>query len=142
MSTQFSFSKKFNTKKIFNIETENFEYITLEDLYLNAQATEHPDAPFTIRGIYINSKGLFEPTPVAALDDCYVNLPAHLTQACKDMINDPIAVIAINQGRCGFRIETYFQKKYKRNCFSIEWVDLEPPTIKREVPSTEPVAEK
>lgn len=142
MSTQFSFSKKFNTRKLFNIEADNFEYISLEDLYLNAQTTEHPDAPFTIRGIYINNKGMFEPTPVAALDDVYVNLPSHLTQACKDMIADPIAVIAINQGRCGFRIEKYHQKKYNRECYSIEWVDLEPHTIKKEVPPAEtPVAQ-
>jgi len=126
--SNFSFSKKFNTKKLFNIETENFEYISLEDLYSNTEASQEGEEQlpqvYTIRGIYINNKGLFEPSPVAALDDCYVNLPAHLTQTCQQMINDPIAVVAINQGHCGFRIEKYHQKKYNRDCYSIEWVDL------------------
>lgn len=121
---QFTFSKKYNTKKIFNIETENFEYVTLEDLYQNAQSSEEPNTPFIIRGIYINKKGLYEATPVAALDDCYVNLPAHLTETCNQMISDPLAVIAINQGHCGFKIEKYHQKKYNRDCYSVEWVDL------------------
>jgi hypothetical protein len=121
---QFTFSKKYSTKKLFNIETENFEYRTLEDLYLNMQASEEPHTPFVIRGVYINNKGLFEPTPVIALDDCYVNLPAHLTETCNRMIQDPQTVVAINQGHCGFRIEKYHQKKYNRDCYSVEWVDL------------------
>ena len=121
---QFSFSKKFNTKKLFNIETENFEYVSLEELYGNLQSTENPDEPLIIRGVYINNKGLFEPTPVIALDDCYVNLPAHLTDVCQEIINNPVAVVAINQGKCGFTIEPYIQKRYNRTCYSIEFVDL------------------
>lgn len=120
----FSFSKKFNSRKSFDINTEDFEYVTLEELYLNAQKTENPDEPFVVKGVYINNKGLFEPTPIVALDDCYVNLPAHLTEICENIIHDPVAVVAINQGRCGFRIEPYFMKKYNRDCYTIEWVDL------------------
>lgn len=120
----FSFSKKFNTRKLFDIDTTGFEYATLEDLYLNSQNSEVPDSPFVVWGVYINNKGLFEPTPVVALGDCYVNLPAHLTPICEKIINDPVAVLAINQGRCGFRIEPYHQEKYNRDCYSIEWVDL------------------
>lgn len=122
--SQFSFSKKFNTKKLFNVDTDNFEYVTLEDLYLNSQSSEEPFAPYVIRGVYINKKGLYEATPVVALDDCYVNLPAHLTDACNQMINDPQAVVAINNGHCGFKIEKYHQKKYNRDCYSVEWIDL------------------
>ena len=121
---QFSFSKKFNTKKLFNIETENFEYVSLEDLYLEAQTTENPDPTFIIRGVYINDKGMFGPSPVIALDDCYVNLPSHLTGICQEIINNPVAVVAVNQGSCGFRIEQYTQKRYDRKCYSIEFVDL------------------
>ena len=121
---QFSFSKKFNTKKLFNIETENFEYVSLEELYTTLQSTEHPELPLIIKGVYINDKGLFEPAPVLAIDGCYVNLPAHLTDTCRQIINDPVAVVAINQGKCGFIIEEYIQKKYNRTCYTIEFVDL------------------
>ena len=120
----FSFSKKFNTRKLFNIETEGFGYTSLEELFMENDNEEDSSQVYVVRGIYINDKGMFEPAPVAALDDRYVNLPSHLTNACKEMIADPLAVLAINQGHCGFRIEKYFKEKYNKFCYSIEWVDL------------------
>ena len=123
----FSFSKKFNTRKIFNIDTEGFDYTSLEHLFErneNGEDVEGSNQVYVVRGLYINSKGLYDASPVAALDDCYVNLPSHLTEVCQEMINDPVAVIAINQSHCGFRIESYVQKKYNKVCYSIEWVDL------------------
>lgn len=131
---RFSFSKKFNTEKLFNIETEDFEYMSLEDL---AKATENSEEPvvFIIRGIYINRKSLYDPSPVVALDDTYVNLPSHLLPACEEMLHDRLAVDAINQGRCGFRIEKYFQKRYQKECYSVEWVDILPD--KKDTPKQE-----
>ena len=131
---RFSFSKKFNTEKLFNIETEDFEYMSLEDL---AKATESYEEPpvFVIRGVYINRKSLYDPAPVIALDDCYVNLPSHLLPACEEMLHDRLAIDAINAGACGFRIEKYFQKRYQRECYSVEWVDILPdrkPVLKEE----------
>lgn len=122
---RFSFSKKFNTEKLFNIETEDFEYMSLEDL---AKATESCEEPpvFVIRGVYINRKSLYDPAPVLALDDCYVNLPSHLLPVCEEMLHDRLAIDAINAGTCGFRIEKYFQKRYQRDCYSVEWVDVLP----------------
>jgi hypothetical protein len=136
---RFSFSKKFNTEKLFNIETEDFEYMSLEDL---AKATEKSEEPpvFVIRGIYINRKSLYEPAPVVALDDCYVNLPSHLLPACEEMLHDRLAIDAINAGACGFRIEKYIQKRYQRECYSVEWVDILPDKkpVAKEEPSGEP----
>lgn len=122
---KFSFGKKYNSEKLFNIDTENFDYMSLEDL---AKATENSEEVpvFVIRGIYINRKSLYDPSPVIALDDCYVNLPSHLLPACDEMLHDRIAIDAINEGRCGFRIEMYHQKRYNRDCYSVEWVDILP----------------
>lgn len=140
---RFSFSKKFNTEKLFNIETEDFEYMSLEEL---AKATESSEEPpvFVIRGVYINRKSLYDPAPVIALDDCYVNLPSHLLPACEEMLHDRLAIDAINAGACGFRIEKYFQKRYQRECYSVEWVDILPdrkPVLKEEA-NGEPVTDK
>lgn len=125
-----SFSKKFNTKKLFDIDASEFDYKKLEDLY-NEQ-TPDPDSEdgepisevFKVMGIYINTKSLYEVSPVAALEDTYVNLPAHTLDACKEMIKDPMAVKAINEGHLGFRIEKYHQKRFDKDCYSVEWVDL------------------
>ena len=34
------------------------------------------------------------------------------------------AVKAINEGHLGFIIEKYHQKRYDKDCYSVEWVDL------------------
>ena len=129
---RFSFNKKFNTEKLFNIDTENFEYMSLEDLAASTASSE--EAPvFIVRGIYINRKSIYEPAPVVALDDCYVNLPNHLLEVCEEMLHDRVAVDEINKGACGFRIEKYHQKRYDKDCYSVEWVDI--------LPDKKPVAE-
>ena len=123
--SKFSFGKKFNTARIFNIETEVFDYMSLKDLEATIPlGTDPSEAVFIVRGIYINNKGLYDPAPVVALDNCYVNFPAHLYDTCVNIISDDLAVAAINNGKVGFRIEKYFQKKYQKECFSVEWVDL------------------
>ena len=78
------------------------------------------------------------------IDDTYVNLPSHLLPACEEMLHDRLAIDAINQGRCGFRIEKYLQKRYNKECYSVEWVDVLPDkkdTPKEEVPNGEPTQE-
>jgi hypothetical protein len=123
---KFSFSRKYNTEKLFNIDTKNFDYLSLEDL-MKAPHDDDVDPEqtvYVVRGIYINNKGLYEAAPVIALDDTYVNFPAHLTEVCREMIKDPVAVAEINAGHLGFRIEKYFKERYNKDCYSVEWVDL------------------
>lgn len=126
----FSFSKKFNKSRLFNIDTSNFEYRNLEDLYNEALECCQGDVEaasgvvFPIRGVYINTKSLYDPAPVIATDNCYVNLPSHMTQTCMDMLADPNCIIAINSGKCGFTIYEYEQKRYNKTCYSVEWVDV------------------
>lgn len=116
----FSFAKSFNKERLFDIDTSEFEYCSLEDLY-----AEVGEGPFEIRGVYINTKGLYDDAPVLAIDDRYVNLPAHLVDACRAMLSDNRCVRAINDGKCGFKIYTYRQKRFNKECYSVEWVDLQ-----------------
>ena len=118
-----SFSKRFNTEKLFNIDTADFEYHSLEEL-TEQPGDEPEDSVYVVRGIYINKKSLYDPSPVIALDDCYVNFPAHLLDVCQEMISDRAVVDAINEGHCGFRVTKYHQKRYNKDCYSVEWVDL------------------
>ena len=118
-----SFSKRFNTEKLFNIDTADFEYHSLEEL-TEQPGDEPEDRVYVVRGIYINKKSLYDPSPVIALDDCYVNFPAHLLDVCQEMMSDRSAVDAINEGHCGFRVTKYHQKRFNKDCYSVEWVDL------------------
>ena len=115
----FSFAKSFNKERLFDIDTSEFEYCSLEDLY-----AEVGEGPFEIRGVYINTKGLYDPAPVIAIEDRYVNLPSHLVDACEQMLKDSRVINMINLGKCGFKITQYHQKRFNRDCYSVEWVDL------------------
>lgn len=133
---KFSVAKRYNREKLFTIDTADFEYYSLEDLYDmateaadDAKATtgkdlDVEDIPFTVYGIYINTKGNFDPAPVLALEDRYVNLPAHMTPVCEDMLRDAEAVKAINEGHVGITVYQYQQKRFNKTCYNVRWVDL------------------
>lgn len=136
----FSISKKYNKEKLFKINTDGFDYISLEDLYKERESNilvedfEDPEEVkeiveetiYQVRGIYINTKGLYDDAPVVALDSAYVNLPAHMTQICREILADPQAIAAINAGRVGFTIYAYEKPQYHKTCYSVRWVDTEP----------------
>jgi hypothetical protein len=123
MAFKYSFASQYNRTRLFDIDTEGLEYHELSDIFSNE------DEVFHVEGIYINNKGLFDPRPcvVANSGDFrgYVNLPAHLTQNCEEILRDTNAVKAINAGRVGFTIYRYYAKNYNdRECYSIRWVDI------------------
>lgn len=117
----FSFSKKYNVQKLFDIDTSDFEYCSLEELF-NEMGGDETNV-FVIRGVYINTKGNFDDAPVLAIDDRYVNLPAHLTGACRAMLEDVSCIKAINEGKCGFSIYQYHQKRFNKDCYGVKWED-------------------
>ena len=125
MTTRFSFSKRYNKEKAFAIDTSTFEYASLEEIY------ENDEKVYPVRGVYINEKSLYDPAPVVATDEYYVNLPAHMVDECRDMLADRQAISAINRGLVGFTIYKYHQARYNKDCYSVKWVDLE--EIKPEV---------
>lgn len=111
----------FNKARLFDVDTTDFQYKSLEELY----AEFGPDEIYTIKGIWINSKGIYDDAPVVATEDFYVNFPAHLTGVSKAIIEDKKCISAINNGKCGFKIVTYVKSKYNKTCYSIEWVDID-----------------
>lgn len=130
MANKFSFSTKYNTERLFDVDTSGFEYVSLEFLYkesLNAHEGEIAAAEnevYPVLGLYINTKGNFDDAPVVATDDCYVNLPAHLCETVREILRDPRAIKAINDGKVGFAIYSYTQRRFNKECFSIRWVDM------------------
>jgi hypothetical protein len=123
MAFRYSFASEYNREKLFNIDTSNFEYFDLDDIFDGDETKVYP-----CNGIYISTKGYYGEHPVVAMDDKYVNLPQHMMDMVKDILNDKRAVKAINDGTVGFTIYTYEQKRYGTTCYSIRWVDIKPNT--------------
>lgn len=79
---------------------------------------------YAVRALYINTKGKFGDEPTAVIDTAVVNLPQHLLDTVKAMIDDGEAVAAINNGQVGFKSYEYDGKN--GHGYSVEWVDLAP----------------
>lgn len=101
----------------FTFDTSHIqEYVTLCEL----NAVNKPGHVYPIRALFI-SKGKFGEHPTVALEDCYVNLPAWLTEECREIASDPEDVASINEGKAGFVIVEKTGKNGKY--LSINWAD-------------------
>ncbi len=106
----------------FEIDITDFKFATLAELFTN-----NKDELFVIDGLYLNKKSNFGIHPVAIVGSkgLLVDLPLHLTEDVKAMLEDEEAIAAIKSCKFGFKIEQYFQEKYKRLCYGIRWEDVE-----------------
>lgn len=112
-----SFASKHNKGSKFDISIDGFEFKKLKDLEMGKV--------YPMLGIYINSKGDFAAHPVAISDGILVDLPPHLTEEVQEMLKDDEDVKAIVDGHVGFKVYSYVSKKYGKQCYSVNWVDME-----------------
>lgn len=123
----FSFASSFNTKKLFDIDTSDFEYKKLEELWNeNSDIVAEEEVctkVFPVCGLYLNKKSMYGPQAVLATDEYYVNLPENMYDSAVEILSDPRAIKAINDGKVGFQIDKYYQKRYEKYCYSVIWVD-------------------
>lgn len=117
-----SFANKYNKNgRVFSIDTEGWtDYVGLSDLY-----EKDKEAVYPVHGFYINRKSKFGPRPTLISDGYFVNLPSHMLDDVVDIMGDPEAVADIEAGKVGFKVRTYTSKTYNKECFGVEFVDVE-----------------
>ena len=117
------FMDKYNKGGVtFDIDISRFAFVDLKSLF-----KQYPEGEvFKIDGLYINKKSSFGDHPVAILikEEFLVDLPAHLVEDVKEILQDPEAIEAIKNGKVGFTIHEYDQKQYKKKCYGIHWEDI------------------
>lgn len=105
------------------IDTKDFEYFKLEDLY----EKDGKDATYQLCGVFINrnktEKELKEygPSVVAILGDKLVNLPSHMADEVKEIMGDEEDVADIKAGNVWFRIRSY--ESHGKTCYSPDWLE-------------------
>lgn len=112
--------KKYNSNNVkrFDFEQEkNVEYKKLSDLY-NQNIRE-----IKINSLFINTKGKFGDSPVATADGFNINLPSHLLETVKEMIEDEEIVALANKGELGIEIYQYDSKKWGKN-YSTNFIEI------------------
>ncbi len=117
------FLDKYNKGGVtFDIDIKGFRFVALEDLFKR----DGGKTIFGIDGLYINKKSSFGDHPVAILikEEFLVDLPAHLVDDVKEILQDPEAIENIKNGKVGFTIHEYDQKQYKKKCYGIHWEDI------------------
>ena len=123
-----TFASKYGRKNVtWKVSTAGRKYLKLDDL----AAQYEPGKRFIMDCLYINTKSLSGDAPVVGVADVkepyMVNLPKHLLDQVRDILNDQDAVEAIQLGRAGFVIRPYNPKGSNRVCDTVDWVDIEQP---------------
>lgn len=116
-----SYAAKFNKGKgnKFNFKLDDVAgYISLENLF-----NKNPEKIYDVKALYINTKSRFGDAPCVAIDPVtIVNLPKHLLETVKEMINDDECVDAINNNEVKFKIYSYYDETFNITCYSVEWL--------------------
>lgn len=117
-----SFANKYNNGNIiFDIDISDFSFSKLSDIY-----TSYGKNVIKVNGLYINKKSKFSPHPVAinVEEKMLIDLPEHMTETVEEILKDSESISLIKRGCVGLRAQKYTDKKYKKTCYSAEWVDL------------------
>ena len=119
-----SFAEKHNKTRIFNIETEGLEYVKPEDAF-NKYGR---DAVYRLDALFINRKGNYDDAPVAVVttnnEQFMLNMPAHMTEEVEKILADSTDIKDIKSGKVGIKLRPYHQRKFNRDCFGQEFVDI------------------
>lgn len=115
-----SFANKFN-RTSFGIDTTEFKYVKLSDLY-NSPENGGGDVVHAINGLYVHKSPLGDsPVIIDSDNKTLVNLPSHLAETVRKILQDIEAVEAIKAGKVGYTIYEYETRNKK--CYSITFVD-------------------
>lgn len=121
-----SFAKKHKKGTIdWGIDTKDFEYFKLSDLYDMNGA----DAIYTLKGVFVNrnkpEKQLkeFGASPVGILEDKLVNLPNHMLSEVEEILKDEEDIESIMNGEAVFKIRQY--ESHAKTCYGIDWQEVE-----------------
>lgn len=115
-----SFANKFN-KTSFGVDTTDFKYVKLADLY-NAPENGGEKTVHAINGLYVHKSPLGDsPVVIDEANKTLVNLPSHLGETVREILQDPEAVETIKAGKVGYSIYEY--DSHGKKCYSIAFVD-------------------
>lgn len=112
-------TKTFNTNYAFDINFEK-DFVSLKELR-NSYEDGHIHL---IHGVGINGKSKYGAHPFLETNSYLVDLPKHMLDTCKQILDDTEMVEEIKEGIVGFKIRTYIDSKFNKECYTIEFVDI------------------
>lgn len=116
---RFNLVANLNKGRKFNYEiTDKHEYKKLEELY-----KEDKDRIYIVRMFFTNKKSKFGENEVVVTDNYIINLPKHLTETVRKIVENEIYVKLINDGLFAFKIYEYEYKlgNEVKKGYSVNW---------------------
>ena len=104
---------KFNSQKSvdWGVNTEGYVFKKAADLKLETH--------YSVKGLYISADNGFGEGAVIITDGFMVNCPQRMVDKFKQIMGDPEAVESIKAGKETFHVETYYNKRQKKDLFDI-----------------------
>lgn len=96
--------------------TEGFEFLTLSYL--------HEGDPYRVYGFFTTRDRGYGETPVAILENCFVSLPQRYLDVVKSITDKQDCVAAIIAGHCAIKYSRFTSKKFNREGYSVEFMDI------------------
>lgn len=120
MTKGFSFASIFN-KTSFGIDTTNFSFVKLSDIY-NSDKAGGGDVVHPINGMYVHKSQLGDsPVIIDAEHKVLVNLPQFTGDTVREILANSDAVNAIKANKVGYTIYEY--ESHAKKCYGITFVD-------------------
>lgn len=104
-----------NKGSVFDINTEGFPFKNLTELELNKE--------YIVKGVYVLKKRgkMKQDMPNVIIEDAIINLPAHLIDDVRAILNTSEYIQQIKDNKCAFTIYTYSDDNGEHR--SIKWID-------------------
>lgn len=110
---------KYNKGNRFEFEApEDFEFVKPKELYED----ENENNKRPLKALFINNKSKFGDSAVAVTTSELVNLPNHMVQEVKEMMQDDEVIDLINNDKVMIKIYTYNNKYGK--CYGVKFEEI------------------
>lgn len=121
MAKGFSFASTFNKTTSFGIDTTDFSFVKLADIY-NDKKDGGGDVVHPINGMYVRKSQLGDsPVIIDAENKRLVNLPQFTGDTVREILANSDAVDAIKANKVGYTIYEY--ESHVKKCYGITFVD-------------------
>lgn len=102
------FNEKYSHGKKFNVDSDNFEFISLDEYVTKFDTTK----PVKVLGMF-TFDGKYGERAALIANGYKITVPDHLVPDIKSIMGNAEEVAAINAGKCGFTFTTYQDKNGK-----------------------------
>lgn len=82
-----------------------------------------------VLGCYKNTKSVFGEEPIFIVENnekeiFFVNMPKQHLETIDNIIKDKELIDGINKGLCYIKVVKYYSKKYKKDCYNFDFIDV------------------